>query len=195
MIIRIAEGMLETKFGTFKEILYYDGLNESIALVKGDVENKKDVLCRVHSHCISAHIFNSIECDCREQMELAQFFIEQKNEGIIVWLDQEGRGNGHMALLQSAKLRDDGMSQSEAYVKLGYEVDARSFKRASEILEDLRIGSISLLTNNPKKIGGLKDVGINITSTQQLSIDAKDNKHLQKTYQDKLSRGHTITSM
>jgi GTP cyclohydrolase II len=192
MIIRIAEGTLETKFGPFKEILYYDGLSESIALVKGDIESKRDVLCRVHSHCISAHIFNSIECDCREQMELAQFFIEQKNEGIIIWLNQEGRGNGHMALVQSAKLRYEGMSQSDAYLKLGYEVDARSFKRAAEILEDLRTESVCLLTNNPKKIGGLQEVGINITSTKPLSIDVKDNKHLQQTYQDKLNRGHTI---
>ncbi len=81
MIVRLAEGSLRTKFGTFLEILYYDGQKESIAIVMGDVRGQDHVLCRLHSHCVSAHIFNSIECDCREQMELAQAMIEQQGAG------------------------------------------------------------------------------------------------------------------
>ena len=105
MNIRLAERNLKTKFGEFKEILYYDGQRESIALVMGDVENGEDVLCRVHSRCISAHEFNSIECDCREQMEISQFLIEQNGSGVVIWLDQEGKGNGHLALIGSGEIQ------------------------------------------------------------------------------------------
>ncbi len=88
MIIRLAEGTLQTRFGAFTQILYYDGQKEIIALVMGDIAHKENVLCRVHSHCISAHIFNSIECDCREQMEMAQRLIQEAGSGVIIWLDQ-----------------------------------------------------------------------------------------------------------
>jgi GTP cyclohydrolase II len=87
--------------------------------VMGEVAQKENVLCRVHSHCISAHVFNSIECDCREQMEMAQRMIQQAGSGVIIWLDQEGKNNGHMALLLSRKLKDEGISQAEAYKQLG----------------------------------------------------------------------------
>lgn len=90
MIVRLQEGYLKTKFGTFLEVLYYDGQKESVALVMGDISNSENVLCRIHSSCLSAHVFNSIECDCREQMEMAQFIIEQEGRGIIIWLEQEG---------------------------------------------------------------------------------------------------------
>ena len=88
MIIRLAERNLKTKFGNYLEILYYDGQSESIALVMGNVEAQEKVFCRIHSSCVSAHVFNSIECDCREQMEMSQSLIEQKGQGIIIYLDQ-----------------------------------------------------------------------------------------------------------
>src|SRR5262245_60734346 len=106
MIIRIAEGQLHTKFGTFLEILYYDGQQEMIAIVMGNVQHGEEVLCRIHSHCLAAHVFNSIDCDCREQMESAQALIEQRGVGVIIWLDQEGRGNGHLALMRSRALQE-----------------------------------------------------------------------------------------
>src|SRR2546422_5849044 len=135
MIVRLAEGSLRTKFGTFLEILYYDGQKESIAIVMGDVRGQDHVLCRLHSHCVAAHIFNSIECDCREQMELAQAMIEQQGAGVIIWLDQEGRANGHLALLRSRALQAQGLSQTEAYVQLGYAADARQYASAAAILQ------------------------------------------------------------
>ncbi len=92
MIVRLADRQLKTKFGVFHEYLYYDGQKESIALAMGDVKNQSTVLCRVHSACMAAHVFNSVECDCREQMEIAQSLIEQEGRGVIIWLDQEGRG-------------------------------------------------------------------------------------------------------
>jgi 3,4-dihydroxy 2-butanone 4-phosphate synthase/GTP cyclohydrolase II len=134
MVIRLAEAPLRTKFGPFLEMLYYDGQQESIAIVMGDVRQHDNVLCRLHSHCVSAHLFNSIDCDCREQMELAQAMIEQQGAGVIIWLDQEGRGNGHLALLRSRPLQAQGLSQTEAYVQLGYAADARQYVSAAAIL-------------------------------------------------------------
>jgi GTP cyclohydrolase II len=169
MIVRIAEGTLKTKFGTFNQVLFYDGQKETIALIMGDVAGQANVLCRVHSHCIHAHVFNSIECDCREQMEISQRLIQQAGRGVIIWLDQEGKNNGHMALLLSRKLKDEGIPQSEAYVRLGYSADARSYVRAAEILRDLNVESITLLTNNPDKISQLRADGLIISGTKTLT--------------------------
>src|SRR5262245_60159211 len=96
MIIRLAEGPLHTLFGTFQEVLYDDGPHESIALVMGQVAQSDEVWCRVHSSCLAAHVFNSVECDCREQMTLAQSVIAHEGRGLIIWLNQEGRGHGHL---------------------------------------------------------------------------------------------------
>jgi GTP cyclohydrolase II len=192
MIIRIAEGQLRTKFGTFLEILYYDGQQEMIAIVMGDVQHGKEVLCRIHSHCIAAHVFNSIECDCREQMESAQTLIEQRGMGVIIWLDQEGRGNGHLALMRSRALQEQGISQTEAYVRLGYEADARRYTRAAEILRHLGITSIQLMTNSPQKVADLQAAGINIVSTQPLVLDPGANERLRRNYEDKITRGYRI---
>jgi GTP cyclohydrolase II len=192
MIIRIAEGQLHTKFGTFWEVLYYDGKQEAIAIVMGDVQHGEEILCRIHSHCLAAHVFNSVDCDCREQMERAQALIEQRGVGVIIWLDQEGRGNGHLALMRSRALQEHGMSQTEAYVRLGYEADARSYTRAAEILRDLEITSIRLMTNSPQKVASLQAAGINIAGTQPLVLDPGANARLRRTYEDKNARGYRI---
>ena len=170
MIKRLAERPLNTKYGTFNEVLYYDGRSESIALVKGEVNNAKDVLCRVHSHCVGAHVFNSIECDCREQMEAAQAMIEHEGRGVIVWLDQEGKGNGHLALMQSIKYKKE-LGQAEAYVKAGYQADARDFSPAAQILVDLGVRSIIMLANNPDKAEDLRRVGIVISDSRRLDAE------------------------
>jgi GTP cyclohydrolase II len=173
MIVRIAEGTLRTKFGTYNQFLYYDGQKETIALVMGDVAEQEHVLCRVHSHCIHGHVFNSIECDCREQMEMSQKLIQEAGRGVIIWMDQEGKNNGHMALLLSRKLKDEGVTQSEAYAKLGYPADARSYVRAAEILRELGVRSITLLTNNPDKLSQLREDGLTIAGTQRLDQERK----------------------
>ncbi len=192
MIVRLAEGSLRTKFGTFLEILYYDGQKESIAIVMGDVRGQDHVLCRLHSHCVSAHIFNSIECDCREQMELAQAMIEQQGAGVIIWLDQEGRANGHLALVRSRALQEQGLSQTEAYVQLGYAADARQYTSAAAILQDLGIKSVVLMTNSPHKIGSLQEAGITVSGTRPLILDADASERLQRFYEDKIAQGHHI---
>jgi len=176
MIVRLAQWMLKTKFGDFLEVLYYDGQKESIALVMGEVNDGEEILCRVHSSCIAAHIFNSIECDCREQMEMSQFWIEQEGKGGVIWLDQEGKGNGHLALLASRPLKAQGLSQADAYERVGYKIDARDYTRAAEILRDLGVKSVTLLTNNSRKADDLTRVGINIAGIRPIYKSAEGNK-------------------
>jgi GTP cyclohydrolase II len=169
MNIRLAERELATRFGSFKEFLYYDGQSESIALVMGDVAGEEDVLCRIHSACIGGHVFNSVECECAQEMAAAQAMIEQAGRGVIIYLDQEGKGNGHLALMKSIPFKKAGLSQSDAYEKAGFEADARSFRPAAEILTDLKVESVVLLTHNPEKADDLRKRLINVSSTKALT--------------------------
>ncbi|GAB3501213.1 GTP cyclohydrolase [Amycolatopsis cihanbeyliensis] len=192
MIVQLAQGPLHTHFGAFTEYLFYDGQSESIAIVKGEISGREDVLCRVHSHCTAAHFFNGSECDCREQMAMAQEKVEQAGTGIIVWLDQDGKGNGRMAELLTATLRAKGAAQTEAYAELGFKRDGRSFERAAEILKFFNLGSITLMSNNPDKISGLTERGVVVSGTMNLTIVPR-NLFLQKTYRDKVQhQGHSI---
>lgn len=168
MISRLAQRGLQTGFGTFTELLYYDGQSESIALVMGDVAVGENILCRVHSACIGGHVFNSLECTCREEMAAAQAAIQKARRGVIIYLGQEGKGNGHLALMQSIPFKKAGMSQSEAYVKAGYKADARSFRPAAEILADLDVKSIILLTKNPEKAEQMRNESIAVADTMPL---------------------------
>ena len=165
MIVKLAEGQLKTKFGTYHEMLFYDGQKETIALVMGEVENQEGILCRVHSSCLFAHAFNSIECDCREQMEISQQLIQKAGKGIIIWMDQEGKGNGHFALLKSVEHKRAGLPQAEAYKAVGFQEDARNFGAAAKILQSIGVKSIRMLTNNPKKVNTLTQFGIQVDGT------------------------------
>ncbi|MFD9357246.1 GTP cyclohydrolase II [Streptomyces sp. NPDC060031] len=192
MIVLLAQGPLHTRFGDFTEYLFYDGQSESIAIVKGEIAGKEDVLCRVHSQCTTAHVFNGIECDCREQMAMAQERIDEAGSGLVIWLDQDGKGNGRMAELLTARLREEGVAQTEAYAQLGFQRDARSFDRAAEILEFLGVGSVTLMSNNPEKASGLTDRGIQVSGTVNLAV-VPDNPLMRKTYQDKVRyQNHSI---
>jgi GTP cyclohydrolase II len=170
MIFKLTERDLQTKHGTFREILYYDGQKESIALVMGNVENEADIICRVHSACVSGHVFNSVECECQAEMEAAQTAIQVARKGVIIYLEQEGKGNGHLALMASIPYKKAGMKQAEAYEKAGFERDARSFRAAAEILTDLRVASVVLLTNNAEKAEDLRKFGINVSAVKGVKI-------------------------
>lgn len=170
MIKRLAERELKTKFGTFTEILYYDGQRESIAIVMGDVANQTEVLCRVHSHCIGAHVFNSVECTCREEMSAAQAAIEAKGRGVIIWLDQEAKGNGHLALIESIPFKKEH-GQAKAYEMAGYKADARDYRVAAQILDDLGVSSIVLLANSESKADELRKESVIVSASQQLVFD------------------------
>ncbi len=165
MIFRLTERDLDTKYGTFREILYYDGQKESIALVMGDVETGEDVICRVHSACVSGHVFNSVECECQAEMEAAQAAIQKAGKGVVIYLEQEGKGNGHLALMASIPYKKAGMKQSEAYERAGFEKDARGFRPAAEILADLKVKSVVLLTNNAGKADDLRKASITVSAT------------------------------
>ena len=169
MIKRLAERELSTRFGTFTEILYYDGQKESVAIVKGDVAGEESVLCRIHSHCISAHVFNSIECTCREEMEAAQAAIEKEGRGLVIWLDQEGKGNGHLALMESIKYKKE-FGQAEAYVKAGFSADARSYRAVGGILRDLAVKSIILLSGSDQKAIEMRNEAIEVSGLRPLKL-------------------------
>jgi len=170
MNIRIADREIKTKYGTFSEVLYYNGQRESIALVMGDVANGENVLCRVHSACLGGHVFNSVECECADEMASAQAAVQQAGKGVIIYLDQEGKGNGHLALMASIPFKNAGHSQGEAYEMAGFASDARSFRPAAEILNELKVKSIILLTNNPEKAADLRRYSIIVSDTKELSI-------------------------
>lgn len=170
MIFKLIERDLQTKYGTFREILYYDGQKESIALVMGQVEAAENVICRVHSACVSGHVFNSVECECRMEMETAQSAIQMAGKGVIIYLEQEGKGNGHLALMASIPHKKAGIKQAEAYEMAGFEKDARSFRPAAEILRDLKVKSIVLLTNNAGKAEDLRRFSITVSGTKELKV-------------------------
>jgi GTP cyclohydrolase II len=157
---RLVERELRTRFGTFTEMLYYDGRSESIALALGEVAGQENVLCRIHSACVGGHVFNSIECECAAEMAAAQAAICDAGAGVIVYLDQEGKGNGHLALMESIAFKLEGHSQSEAYELAGYSSDARSYTPAAAILRDLGVASVKLMTGNQGKVDELASLGI-----------------------------------
>jgi GTP cyclohydrolase II len=163
MIVKLAEGPLKTRFGEWTEILFYDGQRETIALILGDVSHQEKVLCRLHSSCIFGHYFNSIECDCREQMEDAQQRILKEGRGIIILLDQEGKGNGHFALLSSVAHKRKGQKQADAYRAAGFPEDSRDFRPAGKILIALNVTSVRLITENNDKAEALRENGIVVT--------------------------------
>lgn len=170
MIVKLASGPLKTKYGDFQEVLYYDGQTESLALISGDINNQEDIMCRIHSACVFGHYFNSIECDCQEQMNISQELIQREGKGIIILLDQEGKGNGHFALLNSVKYKKEGMKQADAYEAAGFSKDNRDFSAAAKILKDIGVKSIRILTNNPDKVDTLARHGIEITGIKEIIL-------------------------
>lgn len=171
MIVKLAEGDIHTQYGLYHENLYYNGQKESIALTMGEIQGAEDVLCRVHSSCLFGHAFNSIECDCREQMEISQQLIQQAGQGIIIWLEQEGKGNGHFALLKSVEYKRKGVAQADAYEAVGFKRDARDYTQVAEILKDLGVKSIRMLTDNPQKVETLTQYGIKVTGIRKVSLE------------------------
>jgi len=168
MIVKLAENDLHTRYGTFTEALYYDGQKEAIALYLGDLSGAEEVLVRVHSSCIFGHYFNSIECDCQQQMDGSQRMIEAAGQGIIILLDQEGKGNGHFALLNSITHKRKGTAQADAYEAVGFKQDNRDFSAAGKILRDLEVASVVMLTGNPGKVATLAGQGILVVGTMDI---------------------------
>jgi len=191
-IERVVETALPTQFGEFTIVGYRSLLDERhhVALIKGEVAGMKDVLVRVHSECMTGDTFHSLRCDCGEQLEYSLAKIEAEGEGVLLYLAQEGRGIGLLNKLKAYQLQDGGLDTVDANLELGLPVDLRDYGLGAQILADLGLTSIRLLTNNPKKIHGMQGFGLSVTS--QLPIIVDPNPHNERYLRVKAERlGHT----
>lgn len=193
LIERITTINLPTAFGEFQLYLYRSILDnkEHLALVKGDLKSENPPLVRMHSECLTGDVFHSLRCDCHDQLNTAIKLISEEESGVVVYMRQEGRGIGLFNKILAYKLQDDGKDTVEANEALGFKADLRDYGIGAQILLDLGINRLKLLTNNPKKIVGL--AGFNLEITERIPIEIKPNanniKYL-KTKRDKL--GHLI---
>jgi 3,4-dihydroxy 2-butanone 4-phosphate synthase/GTP cyclohydrolase II len=192
LIERISETNLPTEFGTYKLILYRDLTNNKVhvALTMGEWE-KEPVLVRVHSECLTGDVFGSLRCDCGRQLKSAMQVIEKEKKGVILYMNQEGRGIGLEAKIRAYNLQDKGMDTVEANEALGYKPDMRDYGIGAQILVDLGLKNIRLLTNNPRKIVGLE--GYNLKVVQRVPLEVEPNPlnyGYLKTKKEKL--GHKL---
>ncbi|MDX6696837.1 MAG: 3,4-dihydroxy 2-butanone 4-phosphate synthase / cyclohydrolase [Solirubrobacteraceae bacterium] len=193
LVERVVETRLPTGFGEFNAVGYRSLVDNKhhVAMVKGDVAGKSDVLVRVHSECLTGDVFHSLRCDCGEQLESALAMIEQQGEGVLLYLAQEGRGIGLLNKLRAYKLQEDGLDTVDANLKLGLPADLRDYGIGAQILGDLGLTSIRILTNNPKKIIGMEGYGLSVTD--QIPIQSVPNPHNEAYLRAKKERmGHTL---
>ncbi len=193
LVERVVATRLPTGFGDFRAVGYREliGGKHHVALVKGDVDGARDVLVRVHSECLTGDVFHSLRCDCGEQLESALAMIERAGEGVLLYLSQEGRGIGLLNKLRAYKLQEEGLDTVEANLQLGLPADLRDYGIGAQILVDLGLSSIRILTNNPKKIRGLEGYGLSVTA--QLPIEHVPNPHNEDYLRAKRERmGHTL---
>lgn len=184
---RQAEANLPTEWGEFEIIAYSDNENDwmpHLAMISKNTDLRKTVNIRIHSECITGDLFHSKRCDCGKQLDAAMKYIHE-NGGVLLYLRQEGRNIGIINKLKAYNLQDKGLNTAEANIELGFPADARDFKIAVEILEDLGIQSVNLLTNNPEKISFIKDSSIKLVHRIPLEINPeKENLEYLKTKKD-----------
>jgi 3,4-dihydroxy 2-butanone 4-phosphate synthase/GTP cyclohydrolase II len=184
---------LPTAFGDFSLHLYRSTLDgqHHLALVKGDVAGRPGVLVRVHSECLTGDVFGSLRCDCGPQLQQAMRQISGAGRGVILYMRQEGRGIGLADKIKAYKLQERGYDTVEANLKLGYQMDLREYGLGAQILADLGLKTIRLLTNNPKKVVGLEGYGLEIV--EQVPIRIRPNPHNEKYLRTKREKlGHLV---
>ena len=193
LIERLVTTTLPTRYGEFQLVLFRSTLDqaEHIALVKGPIRADVPVLVRVHSECLTGDVFGSLRCDCGDQLHAALAMVEKAGTGVVLYMRQEGRGIGLVNKLQAYRLQDDGLDTVEANERLGFRPDLRDYGIGAQILKDLGLGKMRLLTNNPQKRVGLQGYGLDIVERVPLEIppNASNERYLQ-TKRDKL--GHLI---
>ena len=193
LIERVVETNLPTKFGEFNVVGFRSLVDEKhhVAMVKGEIDGQEDVLVRVHSECLTGDVFHSLRCDCGQQLEDALARIEDEGRGVLLYLAQEGRGIGLLNKLRAYRLQEEGLDTVDANMKLGLPADLRDYGIGAQILVDLGLSSIRLLTNNPKKIVGLEGYGL--TVTDQVPIEHPPGEHNRDYLRAKKERlGHML---
>ncbi|MDD2661445.1 MAG: GTP cyclohydrolase II [Methylococcales bacterium] len=186
----LVQTRLPTEHGEFILHFYSNTIDdkEHIALVKGDVANRENVPVRIHSECFTGDVLGSRRCDCGEQLEMAMQLIDDAGYGVLIYLRQEGRGIGLLEKLKAYNLQDNGMDTVDANIHLGHLADEREYSIAALMLEKLRIKSILLMTNNPKKIDSMKKLGINVAGRIPIEVVAhNDNLGYLKTKAKKMA--------
>ena len=196
LVRRLVTASLPTRFGLFQIHLYEDVPTgeHHVALVKGDVAGTANVLVRVHSSCFTGDVLHSLRCDCGEQLEKAFEKINDAGKGVLLYMHQEGRGIGLMNKLQAYALQETGLDTVQANRKLGFAADLREYGIGAQILADLGLSSVRLLTNNPKKIVGLEGYGLRVT--QRVSLEVPANRHNRRYLATKRKKmGHQLENV
>jgi 3,4-dihydroxy 2-butanone 4-phosphate synthase/GTP cyclohydrolase II len=193
LVERTARVRLPTEYGDFTAIAYRETLTgrPHLALVHGEVDEAQDVLVRVHSECLTGDVFHSLRCDCGEQLDVALQRIASEERGVLLYMAQEGRGIGLLNKLKAYELQEGGLDTVEANLELGFPADARDWGIGNQILADLGLSTIRILTNNPKKIVGLE--GFGLTVVEQVPIEVPPNSENRRYLETKRSKlGHRL---